>query len=172
MNKTKYDDWRIKVLNLVSHIAIDIDNMKILLNKLISRSKIDLRIFGYTKRIQSASSTPRGHYGRKFSYIKFTLTDECEKILMENASKLDVYFYDYSYLDLSDKVFYIKGKSAAQRFMLSDDETKYRTTNKINKYIKSGEAFEDMFYISEVSKDEYKSAPDNKKLKIIKNDGI
>lgn len=172
MNKTKYDDWIIKVLSLIEKIVLKANEIKLLMSKFKDINIIHNHILGYSKRIHSASTTPRGHFGIKYSYIKFTLTDDCEKILMENASKLDVYFYDYSYLDLSDKVFYIKGKSAAQRFMLSDDETKYRTTSKINKYIKSGEAFEDMFYISEVSKDEYKSAPDNKKLKIIKNDGI
>lgn len=166
-----YDDWLIKLLNKVRSLIIASSDMKILMLKLKNRDNVNKRISGYAKRLHSVETTPRGH-GYKFTFIKFTLTDECERILMENASKLDVYFYDFSYLDLSDRTFYIKGKSAAQRFLLQDDVTKYRTTYKINEYIKSGEPFDGMFIVSEVSKEEYKQAPDNKKIKIIKNAGI
>lgn len=169
MNKTQYDDWLVKLLDIVNKLIIKVSDLKILQVKIKSSEEINNRIVGYAKRIKSAETTPKGH-GYKFTYIKFVLTDECERILMENASKLDVYFYDHSYLDLSDRVFYIKGKSAAQRFMLKDDETNYRDTHRINEYIKSEEAFDDMFYVYEVSSEEYKNAPDNKKLKIIKNE--
>lgn len=164
-----YDTWLVRVIYKIRKLILSVEDISKLSEKFGSRENINTHILDYSKRIQSSSTTPKGHYGRRYSYVKFTLTDECERILMECASKLDVYFYDYSYLDLSDRVFYIKGKSSAQRFLISDNDSSYRDTHIINKYIKSKEPFEGLFYVEQISADEYKNAPDNKKLKIIKN---
>ena len=171
-NKTPWDDWLINLLDIVEKLVIKVDRLKEYMKSKKFKSVKDTkhRIVGYSKRINAVSTTPRGYYGAR-KYIKFTLTDDYEKLLMEDASKLNVYLMDYSYLDLEDRTFYISGKSAAQRFLLKDDATSYRDTHQINKYLESKEPFDNMFYVEEVKSDVWKSVPDNKKIKQVK-DGV
>ena len=172
MNKTPYDDWMVKLIGAIGKLIIKAEDMVKMLTKFKTRKAVNKKVEGYSKRIHAAETTPRGHWGVNYSHIMITLVDDYEKLAMEYASKLDVYLHDFSYLDLSDRVFYIKGKSAAARFLLKDDESTYRDTRVINRYIKSGERFEGIFFVSQVTKEEYKNAPDNKKLKIAKNGGV
>lgn len=169
-NKNQYDDWLVKLLDIIEKLVIKADRLKEYMKSKKFKSVKDTkhRIAGYSKRINATATTPRGYYGHR-KYIKFTLVDDYEKLLMEDASKLDVYLFDYSYLDLSDRTFYVSGKSAAQRFLIKDDESPYRDTHQINKYLESKEPFDNMFYVEEVKSDVWKSVPDNKKIKQVKD---
>lgn len=178
MNKTPYDNWLVNLLDLIQRVIINFKSYKqAFINKFNYKptdkelkQKVQDGIIDYSKRIQGASTTPKSKGFRpNYKYIKFTLTDEYEQLLMDEAKDLDSFVIDYSYLNLDDKTFYIKGKSAAQRFLLSDTTSTHVSTNIINKYIDSGQPYENKFYVEEISSVEYKAASGNKKIKLLKD---
>ena len=155
MNNTPFDDLLVKALNLISNIL----ELKNRFKKHIKRFKFPKFKIELNKniiRIKAFETTPKGHYGINYSPVKFTFKDELEQDFFDNIKNLPLYLQNYTEVDFSAGYFIVRQKSAACRLMEGVLDKSYRDTHLINDYIKSGELFDNLFYVSNITKDEIK----------------
>lgn len=154
MNTTPYDDIIIKALDLILKVASWTNKF----SKHITRFKLPkfkTKVSKNITRIKVFETTPRGHGYNNYSPVKFKFKDELEQDFFTNIKNLPVYLQDYTGVDFSQGYFIVKKKSQAARLFEGVDKN-YRDTQFINKYIKSGDLFDDLFYVESITKDEFK----------------
>lgn len=154
MNKTPYDDIFIKVLDLINNVAQWI--LKFKKHKKRFGNDFNNIVEKNVDRLKVFETTPRGHgYKNNYSPVKFKFKDELEQDFFTNIKNLPVYLQDYTDVDFSQGYFIIKKKSQAARLLDGIDKG-YRDTSTINKYIKSGDLYDDLFYVENITKEVFK----------------
>lgn len=155
MNKTPYDDLLVKALDLISNVLSWGKKFKKHIKKLtLPRFKIELN--KNIIRVKAFETTPRGHFAVNYSPVKLVFKDDIEQDFFDNIKNLPIYLQDYSDVDFSAGYFIIRKKSAANRLMEGCADKNYTTSLFINKYIKSGELFDNLFYVYDITKEEYR----------------
>lgn len=155
MNKTQYDDILVKALNIISKVLEWKNRFKIHIKR-FKFFKFKVELSKNIIRIKAFETTPKGHYAINYCPVKFTFKDELEQDFFNNIKNLPIYLQDYSDVDFSAGYFIVRQKSAACRLIEGVLNKSYRDTHLINEYIKSGELFDNLFYITELSKEDFK----------------
>ena len=107
------------------------------------------------ERIAAFETTPRGKFGCNYSPVKFIFKDELEQDYFNDIKDLPVYLQDYTDVDFSHGYFVVRKKSAAARLMEGHVTKKYRDTHLVNDFIQTGDLFDDLFYVKQMTKQEY-----------------
>jgi len=172
----KYDDIITSALKLISWFLGLPNKLKTGFRKYLnkySHTKLGGIVSKFVASILGAESTPKGHWGSRYSPHKIVFKDKLDSELFQDIAHLQVFLKDYAHLKLNSTYFVIRRKteliSFCNAFIPEADQRK--GDGFVKKVIDQDVLVDGLFYVKSITQEEYRNTPRNLKL-ILKKEEV